>query len=77
MTVSLHRHNHDGTYTNYGLRSYRVDLQPYWKYFTTTFTTPNLSNMNDGRLRFWFAPFAKAGAVYQIDHVVLRPVSNP
>lgn len=74
MRVYVHRHNHDATYTNYGLRGERVNLERHWQVFTMTFTTPNLSNMNDARLRFWLAPFAQAGTVYHIDHVVLRPL---
>lgn len=74
MNLAVHRHNHDGTYTNYGLAGRRVNLEPYWKWFVVTFTTPNIGNTSDARLRFWFAPFAKAGTVYHIDRVLLRPV---
>ncbi|MCB0132138.1 MAG: carbohydrate binding domain-containing protein, partial [Caldilineaceae bacterium] len=74
--MSLYLHNHRSPYTSYGLRGVRVNLEPYWKVFTITFTTPARSDMNNARLRFWLAPYAKSGTVYQIDRVMLRPVDD-
>lgn len=72
--MSVRVHKHDAPFTPYGHLYGRVHLEPYWKYFTLTFATPNLPDMNDARLRFWLAPYAKAGTVYDIDYVVLRPL---
>lgn len=74
MRVFLHQHG--APYTNYGLRANVVPLEPHWKYFTYTFTTPDRLVMNDARLRFWFAPYAQAGTVYHIDRVLLRKTSD-
>ena len=76
MEVLVHKHGEP--YTNYSLNAYHVDLDSFyigWPTYTITFTAPNRTNMNDARLRFWFRPYAKAGTVYHIDHVVLRPLS--
>ncbi|MCB0056302.1 MAG: carbohydrate binding domain-containing protein, partial [Caldilineaceae bacterium] len=71
--MSLYLHKHGRPYTGYGLTNRTVDLTTSWQVYTLEFTTPNVADMNDGRLRFWFAPFDVAGAVYHIDRVVLRP----
>jgi hypothetical protein len=70
LSVWLHQHTHP--YTNYGLRSQEFDLKSYWRYFTVVFHTPNLPQMSDARLRFWFTPYDQAGTVYVIDRVLLR-----
>lgn len=77
MSIWLHKHRPLAPDTNYGLRGYPVDLATYWRWYSIKFTTPNLTDMDDGRLRFWFAPFDAAGTVYHIDRVLLRPVNNP
>ena len=71
--MSIWLHKHSKPYTNYGLAGQWVNLKPYWQEFTMTFTTPDLADMNNARLRFWFAPYTDAGTVYHIDRVVLRP----
>ncbi len=66
-------HKHRAPYTNYGLRSARVDLTPSYQTFTWSFTTGNFNDkVSDARLRFWLAPFANAGDIYMIDNVVLK-----
>jgi hypothetical protein len=74
--MSLYLHKHGDPYTNYGLNNRLVDLTTGWQEFTIDFKTKNLTGMNDGRLRFWFAPYDAAGTVYHIDRVVLRPVGS-
>lgn len=77
MSLWLHEHRPESAGVNYGLKGARVDLTTYWRWYTITFITPNLTDMDNGRLRFWFAPFDAAGTVYHIDRVLLRPVTNP
>jgi hypothetical protein len=74
--MRLYVHRHGKPYTNYGLQGYLVDLGQDWQVHRLTFTTPDLATMHNARLRFWFVPFAQAGTVYHIDHVVLRPVTT-
>lgn len=74
--MKLYIHKHRWPYSNYGLRAEQVDLEPYWKVFTLTFTTPNRSDMDNARLRFWLAPFAQADTVYHIDRVMLRALDD-
>ena len=60
--------------TNYGLDQ-KFDLTSSWKEFSTDFTTSGFPNtVNDGRLKFWLAPFAKPGEVYYIDNVSLEQI---
>jgi hypothetical protein len=67
---------HSTPYTNYGLLGARFDLDTRWKTFTTEFTTSNFtSQVNDARLRIWFAPYAAAGDVYYIDNIAIIPAS--
>ncbi|MDL5501820.1 MAG: hypothetical protein QSU88_01245, partial [Candidatus Methanoperedens sp.] len=57
-------HKHGSPYTNYGL-SYTANLGTNWQSFTTEFDTTGFAGViNDGRLRFWLAPFATAGDTY-------------
>jgi len=59
MTVRLLKHV--SPYTNYGL-DFTTDLGTSWQTFTTEFTTSGFtSTVNDGRLKFWLAPFAASG----------------
>jgi hypothetical protein len=63
-------HNHLAPYQFYGLLVNSVDLTPDWQRYTVEFTTANFVGMvNDARLRFWFAPFARPGDAYLIDDV--------
>jgi Tol biopolymer transport system component len=71
---SVYLHNHT-TIVDYGLKNYKVNLTKSWKQFTITFKTKNITEpVADGRLRFWFGPYARAGDVYWIDNVVLEKV---
>ena len=75
--ISVYLHKHGSPYTNYGIAGETFDLQRRrYEIFTHRFKTPDLPDMNNARLRFWFRPYAKPGTVYHIDHVVLRPL-NP
>ncbi|MEK9137952.1 MAG: immunoglobulin domain-containing protein, partial [Bacteroidota bacterium] len=66
---------HDAPYTSYGLNGYVASLATGWQTFSTQFTTSGFSGtVSNGRLRFWFAPYATAGDVYYIDNVVLEKV---
>lgn len=70
-------HQHDAPYAHYGLASARADLRPGYQTFTVPFTTPDLVGpITNARLRFWFAPFAHAGDMYQIDNVRLFKLSE-
>ena len=70
LQVFLHKHG--APYTSYGLSSWYCDLTSEWRTFMCEFTSENIADsVNDGRLRFWFAPFAAAGDEYFIDDVEL------
>ncbi|HEY6585828.1 MAG TPA: carbohydrate binding domain-containing protein, partial [Candidatus Methanoperedens sp.] len=72
LRVSLLKHG--SPYTNYGLRQ-KFDLTKDWQTFTTEFNTKRFTNtVNDGRLMFYLAPFAKAGDKYDFDSVKLEEV---
>lgn len=73
MSVFLHKHN--SPYTNYGLTDYIVELSAEMKEVEVYFTTPGQADA--GRLRFWFAPFAKAGTVYRLANVSLEEATEP
>ncbi|MDD5688208.1 MAG: DUF2961 domain-containing protein [Elusimicrobia bacterium] len=61
-------------YTNYGL-SYISNLGTTWQTFITEFNTTGFtSEVSDGRLQFWLAPYATAGDIYYIDDVRLEIV---
>jgi hypothetical protein len=65
---------HISPYTNYGLDQ-TFNLGTSWSTFSTTFTTSGFSGMvNDGRLMFWFAPYASPGDHYFIDNVELKKI---
>ena len=76
QNMSVHVHKHGSPYTSYGLAGQSIDLGNHWNSFKITFTTPNLTDMNDGRLRFWFANTAKEGSKYYIGQVVLRQANS-
>lgn len=70
VTVRLFKHV--SPYTAY-MPDFTANLSTSWKEFTTEFTTTGFAGtVNDGRLMFWLAPFAKAGDVYYIDNVILE-----
>ena len=59
-------------YPLYGL-DYTANLDAAWSVFTTEFNTTGFTaNVTDGRIQFYFVPFAKAGDTYNIDNVVLE-----
>ena len=61
-------------YTLYGL-DHTANIGMNWQDFSTEFTTNGFSSeVNDGRLQFWFVPFAAAGDIYYIDDVRLEEV---
>lgn len=75
--MGVHVHNHRAPYENYGLALYQVDLSDGWQRYTVEFNTKRFSgHVNDARLRFWFAPFARAGDVYVIDDVRLEKLDG-
>ena len=64
-------------YPLYGL-DYTANLGTDWVVFTTEFNTTGFTtSVTDGRLQFYFVPFAKAGDIYYIDDVRLEKVSAP
>jgi LEA14-like dessication related protein len=71
VTVELFQH--DSPYTAY-MPDFTVNLETTWQTFTTEFISGVSSPVNDGRLMFWLAPFAKAGDTYYIDNVILERV---
>ena len=63
---------HGSPYTKYGLGQ-NFNLTEDWQTFTTEFDTKNFNmKVNDGRLMFYLAPFAKAGDKYYFDSVKLE-----
>ena len=70
--VAVYVHRHTAPNTNYGVNGTRFDLTPQWQTFETECTTKgNTAATTDTRLRFWLAPYATAGAVFDFDEVVL------
>jgi hypothetical protein len=70
--LSVFLHKHGPPCTDYGLEDWSCNLGTTWKTFMTEFTSENIvDTVSDARLRFWFAPFAKAGDQYFIDDVEL------
>ncbi|MFZ3167372.1 MAG: TIGR03118 family protein [Candidatus Methanoperedens sp.] len=65
---------HGSPYTNYGLKQ-NFNLTEDWQTFTTEFDTKHFTGtVDDGRLMFYLAPFAKAGDKYDFDSVKLEEV---
>ena len=65
---------HGSPYTNYGLKQ-NFNLTKDWQTFTTEFDTKHFtSTVNDGRLMFYLAPFAKSGDKYYFDSVKLEEI---
>lgn len=76
--LSVHLHQHDAPYNSYGLGGYVVDLSPELERFSVLLTTPDAADdLTDGRLRFWFAPYAQAGTVYWLSDVSLTEAPEP
>lgn len=75
--VSVQLFKHFSPYTNYGL-SNTFDLGTSWQVFSYEFTTKGFTtNVSDGRLMFWLAPFVVAGDIYYFDNIRLEKVSAP
>ncbi|MCL7413615.1 MAG: Ig-like domain-containing protein, partial [ANME-2 cluster archaeon] len=72
MTVRLFKHV--SPYTDYA-PEFTANLGKNWQTFTTEFTTKGFTGtVNDGRLQFWFVPFA-AGDTYFIDDIRLEIIT--
>ncbi|KAA3665044.1 MAG: hypothetical protein DWQ04_02605, partial [Chloroflexi bacterium] len=72
--LALNLHKHDPNYDSYGLQDYQIDMSTEWQAYFVEFDTSILGTaINDGRLRFWLAPFDAAGDVYWIDQVSILP----
>jgi hypothetical protein len=70
VTVSLLRD--DPPFTNYGLKSYEVQLTTTWRLFSVQFKGKNLTApVANGCLQFMLAPDAKVGDVFAFDDVRL------
>jgi hypothetical protein len=75
--LALFLHKHGAPYTNYGLSVFQVNLSSSWQSYEVEFTTSGFTSaVNDGRLRFWLAPFAQPGDLYWIDDVRLEKVQD-
>ncbi len=68
MSVYLHKHTSGSK--NYGLAGVEVDLSAQWQQFELPFTSATETG-DDGRLRFWLAPYDAAGDEYWLDDVQL------
>ena len=72
--VSVSVLKHGSPYTNYGLRQ-KFDLTKDWQTFEIEFDTKGFADtVEDGRLMFNLAPFAKSGDKYYFDSVKLVEV---
>ena len=70
--LSVRLFKHYSPYASY-MPEYKVNLGTSWQTFTTEFNTAGLTSaVNDGRLMFWFSPFATSGDIYHIDDVRLE-----
>jgi hypothetical protein len=69
---------HGIPHTNYGLGYSTVDLTPSWTTHVIDFLTENIQgSVNDARLLFWLAPFAKVGDKYGLGRLSLNKISGP
>lgn len=76
-TLAVHMHRNATPYDSFGLANYIADVDREAKSFATYFTTPK-GTLDDGRLRFWLAPYADAGSVYRIGDVSLvKAIEEP
>lgn len=70
--MSLFLQKHEPNYKSYGLNNIEVDLTTEWQLFQIEFTTSGFNGVvNNGRLRFWLAPYDQPGDIYWIDQVEL------
>jgi hypothetical protein len=64
-------------YANYGLAATTFNLTSSWATYSVEFTTANFSTqVSDGRLMFWLAPYAASGDEYWFDDVSLATVGD-
>lgn len=76
-TLAVHVHRNVAPHDSFGLANYIADVDREAKSFATYFTTPK-GMLEDGRLRFWLAPYADVGSVYRIGDVSLaKAVEEP
>lgn len=75
QNVKLFLHKHQPPYTNYGLNGVELDLAKEWRVFAIEFVAKVPVAVEDGRLRFWLAPYDATGAQFEFDNVVLLPKS--
>ena len=74
--VEVILHKDTSPYTNYGLKK-TFGITNSWSTYSVEFDTQGFSGtVNDGRLRFWLAPFDAAGDKYYIDNVVLQKLDG-
>ena len=76
-TLAVHVHRNVAPHDSFGLANYIADVGDEPKSFATYFTTPEGGQLDDGRLRFWLAPYADKGSVYRIGHVSLVEAPEP
>jgi predicted outer membrane repeat protein len=70
--LGVYIHKHEKPHTDYGLEC-SAKLGTSWQPHTVEFTTKGFNQrVMDGRLRFWFAPYARSGDHYYVDGVVLQ-----
>lgn len=70
--IAVLLHKDDAPYTNYGLW-WGFDLGTEWETHEHVFVTEGFANpVADGRLRFWLAPYARAGDEYLFDDIELE-----
>jgi hypothetical protein len=71
-SFDISMHKHWSPFTPYGLFTHHIDLTDEWRTVAIDFEAQNFDMpVSDGRLRFWFGPYAGAGDEYGIDNVVL------
>ncbi len=75
-TLAVHMHRNVKPFDSFGLANYIADVGDEPKSFATYFTTPK-GTLDDGRLRFWLAPYADVGSVYRIGNVSLVKAEDP
>ncbi|CAG1001504.1 Endoglucanase C [Methanosarcinales archaeon] len=74
--VTVRLIQHVSPYNNYGL-DFTPNLSKSWQTFTTEFNTTGFTDIvNDGRLMFWFTPFATSGDTYYIDEIKLEKING-
>lgn len=69
-TLAVHVHRHVTPHDSFGLANYIADVEEEPRSFASYFTTP-AGELDNGRLRFWLAPYADKGSVYHIGHIKL------